>query len=213
MSKTTIFLLIILLLFFGLFLFILYGKQQNPVISSFTKPLVNQLITPRTSLSFSETQLSIKPAQTITVAVVIHNPIPAPNVVQLEIGYDPTVVMVDEVNPGSFFIKPYLALDDVDTVAGRISFALRCQKSQISNSTGCINSNSSTVATITLSINPYTLQNMTSLSFFPKTVIRTTAGRDLLDKKNGLKLIIDRTLYPVSSSSGLLKPEINTPIH
>ena len=219
MSKTTITLLIILILFLGLLLFVLYGIKQNPIITSITKPLISRLKPAHADLSLSTNEQLVKAGQTITVAVSIHDPNPNPNVVQLELGYDPTAVTIDTITPGTFFMNPVVALETIDPVAGRISYALRCPNSQDANTpSDCVNSSSSTLTTITLSINPYAIQNRTTLSFFPKTVVRTSTGRDLSIKTNGLQLTITKPFFPVSSSSAIINQPANglihiTPIH
>lgn len=213
MSKTTIALLIILLLFIGLLVFIMYGKQQNPIITLITKPLISRLTPAHVSLSFSGNEQTVTPGETITLTVLIHNPDPHPNVIQLELGYDPSAITVDTISPGTFFTKPVVALQNIDPVAGRISYALRCPASTTPGTPiDCVNTSSAKVATFTISVNPYTIQNSTSLSFFPKTVVRTGTGRDLLKKTQGLQLTITRLLYPVSSSSGIIKPLTQSPI-
>lgn len=213
MSKTTIALIIMLLVFTGLLFFIVHAKQQNLMISTLTKPLLSRLIPVQSTLAFSETHLSVNPAQTVTIPVLIHNANPALSVVQLEIGYDPTAVIVDQITPGSFFIKPAVVLENIDPVAGRISYALRCPGGQtINNTVNCENANSNIVANITLSINPYDVQNDTTLSFYPKTVIRSSTGRDILISTSSLKLIINKPEYPVSSSSAIIRTVTQTPI-
>jgi hypothetical protein len=210
MSKTTIFLLIVLLTVIGLLLTVVYGKQQNPIITSITKPLITRLTPADSSLTFSTNEQSVRPGQTVTVAVLIHNPNPQPAVTQLELAYDPTVVTIDTITPGTFFDKSMIALQTIDPIAGRISYALRCSNVQNPNA-DCINSSSSTVATITMSINSYTIQNSTTLSFLPKTVIRTDTGRDLLKKTTDLKLMITKAFIPVASPGAQLIHI--TPIH
>lgn len=210
MSKTTFTLLIILLVFSGLLLFIMEAKQQNPFIASLEKPIISRLEPARTTLSFEAAQQAVKEGQTLTVAVIIHNPNPHPSIAELEIAYDPTAVTIDTINPGTFFKKPVIALQEIDPVAGRISYALRCPDTQ--TSTDCINSTSSTLAEITLSINPYTLQNTTKLSFLPKSLVRTGEGRDLLEKTSGLQLMITKPFSPIASSSAFITPVLNRPV-
>jgi hypothetical protein len=210
MSKTTITLLIILLIFSGLLLSIMYIKQQNPIIESIERPIISRLEPARTTLSFETTQQVAKEGQTVTVAVIIHNPNPHPSIAQLEISYDPTVITIDAINPGTFFKRPMIALQEIDPVAGRISYALHCPNDQ--PSTDCINPESSTLAVITLSISPYAQQTTTELSFLPRSLIRTNEGRDLLKKTSSLQLMITNPLSPVASSSAFITPALNRPI-
>jgi hypothetical protein len=210
MSKTTMFLLIILIAVIGLLLFVEYGKQQNPIITSITKPILSRLTPADSSLTFSTNEQSIRPGQTVTVAVLIHNPNPHPAVTQLELAYDPNAVTIDTITPGTFFTKPMVALQTIDPVAGRISYALRCSNAQNPNA-DCVNASSSTIATITMNMNSYTTQASTTLSFLPKTVIRTDTGRDLLKKTTDLNLTIIKLLFPVASSSTVASPGAQKP--
>ena len=211
MSKTTIFLLAVLLLFVGFLTYLIYGKTQNPVIKSFAKPSLAR-ITPtpiNTELSLSTKNQSIRPGQIIPVNVIIHNTSNHPNLAQLEIAYDPTAVTIDSIAPGNFFDKPTLALRNIDPVAGRLSYALRCPSTQqLNTASNCNNADSNIIAIITLTINPYISQNTTTLSFQPKTVVRTVDGRDLLKKTSNLQLTITRAYYPVASSSGIVRQKI-----
>ena len=210
MSKTTIILLVILVIFSGILLFIVYVKQQNPIIVSLEKPLLSRLEPARTSLSFETTQQVVREGQTLTVGVIIHNPNPHPSIAQLEIAYDPNVITIDSINPGTFFEKPIIALQEIDPVGGRISYALRCPDTQVS--VDCINTESTTLAIIIISINPYTTQNTTELSFLPRSLIRTSEGRDLLEKTSNLQLMITQPLSPIASSSAIITPVLNRPV-
>lgn len=213
MSKTTIFLLIVLFLFMGVLFYSLYGKTQNPVIKSPEKPTLTHIIPIDTTLSLSTNVQTVRVGQTVIVNILIHNTSNNPNLAQLEIAYDPTVFTVDSITPGNFFIKPAIVLENIDPVAGRISFALHCPSPQTSNAASdCVNHGSNTLATLTLSVNSYALQQTTSLSFQPKTVVRTFDGKDILQKTNNLQFTLTRYFYPTASSSGLLKPVINQSI-
>jgi len=207
MSKTTITLLVMLLIFSGILLFIVYTKQQNQIIVSLEKPLISRLEPARTSLSFETTQQAVKEGQTLTVGVMIHNANPYPSVAQLEIAYDPNVITIDSIKPGTFFEKPVIALQEIDPVGGRISYALRCSDTQDSSS--CVNASSSEIAIITLSVSPYATQNTTTLSFLPRSLIRTDEGRDLLKKTSNLQLIITQPFSPIASSSAVINPPAN----
>jgi len=218
MSKTTITLLIILLIFLGVLLFIVFGTKQSAILTSLTQTSPTPTTTSDTTLSFSTNTQIVQPGQTVTVAVLIHNPHPHPSVVQLEIAYDPAAVTIENVIPGSFFTHPSIPLKNIDPIGGRISYALRCPLIPSTNKeTDCINPNSSTVATITLQVNPYAIASTTSLTLFPKTVIRTASGKDIKKKTSGLVFTINKPLYPYASSSGIASPGANylhvTPAH
>ncbi|SRR6266568_3486051 len=218
MSKITIVLFAILLIGIGALFFVMYGIKSNPIISSLTQTINNTSRLVDTTLSFSTAQQSLQPGQTVSVAIVLHNPQPHLDLAQLELAYDPTVLTVNSLSPGAFFTDPTVALQNIDPTTGRISYALRCQPAQRANSASdCVNPTASTLAVITFSVNSYAIKNTTALSFLPKTVIRTRNGRDILQGTTGLQLAITKSLYPVSSASGLASPGANyiriTPIH
>lgn len=202
MSKTTIFLLFILLVFVGFLLYILFGNYKNPIISSITKPLLSENTASNLSLSFSTATPTVHAGQTVSVAVDIHNPDPHPDLVQLEIGYDPMSVTIDSITPGTFFTNPTIALERIDPASGRISYALHCSTTETGLNTDCVNASSQTVATLTFSVNPYYPKATTTLSFFPKTVVRTKTGKDLLQHTDNLNVTIG-SIYHVASSSGV----------
>lgn len=202
MSKTTAILLFILLISLGILFFTTYGIKENPIINSFNKPMPIKIIPADTSLSLSAESQSIQLGQTATIAVLIHNINPHPNIAQIDLAYDPSVLTIDSITPGTFFTNPTVALQTIDPVAGRISYALHCRVSQPSVAIiDCVNPSSSTLATITVSVNSNALQNNTTLSFQPKTVVRIKDGRDVLQKTSGLQLTIERSSYTSSSAT------------
>jgi len=163
-----------------------------------------------TTLSFASNEQSVIPGQTVNLAVTIHNPSPPPALVQLEIGYDPMMLTVESVTPGSFFTNPTVALQRIDFSTGRISYALRCpDQTQTNEETGCVNTDSPTVAVITVRTNPYILKPTTTLSFLPKTVVRTSSGRDILQKIVPLNLTFGKSLYTIATGSALASPAAN----
>jgi hypothetical protein len=218
MSKTTITLLVILLAFVGICLYEVFGIKQNPLITSFTRSLhVPTNTDANTTLSFSEAEQTIHPGQSVIIAIQLHNANPHPTLAQLEIAYDPTILTVISIEPGAFFNDPTVALQNIDPVTGRISYALHCPFGQTVQATDCVNDASSTIAVITFRVNSYAIKNVTTLSFLPKTVIRTHNGQDILNNTTKLQLPITKSLYPISSSSATINPGANlihvTPVH
>jgi hypothetical protein len=218
MSKTTIFLLFLLFIALGILLYIVYGAKNKSFITSIAAPIRSVVNPINTKLYFSTNEQIIQPGQTVTVAVLVHSTNPHPSIVQLEISYDPNMLIVDSVMPGTFFTNPDVALQNIDPITGRISYALHCPSSNTSNTTNdCVNGDSSTVAVLTFTANRYAFKNTTMLSFLPKTLVRTSNGRDVLQSTSGLTLTIGKSLYPVASSSAIVIPGANyihvTPVH
>jgi hypothetical protein len=218
MSKTTILLLLFLFSTIGILLYIVYAPANTSFISSVSTPIRNIIAPSNTSLSFSTNAQVIKPGQTVTFAVLIHNSSPHPGLVQLEISYDPNELTVDSIMPGSFFTNPTVALQNIDPTTGRISYALRCSDTNGSNTAvDCVNIASTTVAVITFTTNSYAFNRTTTLSFLPKTLVRTNEGRDILRNTIGMDVSIGNALYPISSASAIASPGANiirvTPTH
>jgi hypothetical protein len=207
MSKTTVTLLVFLFIFLGILLFIVYGIKQNPIINSFNKSIPAKITPFDTSLSLSSETQTLQLGQTATIAVLIHNVNPHLNIAQVDLGYDPNVLTIDSITPGTLFKNPTIALDTIDPVAGRISYALRCPVSQSPvGLIDCADLNSMTLATITVSVNSYAQQNTTTISFLPKTVVRIKNGRDALQKASNLQLTIGSPNYTSSSEAKILQP-------
>lgn len=210
MSKTTVTLIIILLVFLGLLLFTIYGVKENPIIITITRSLQNKIIPAETELSLTTDSQSLKPGQTDTIAVLLTKINPLPNIAEIELAYDPNVISVDSVSQGSFFTNPIVALQTIDPVIGRISYALRCPTIQNSSEiTECANPSSRTLATVTVSVNPNALQNTTKLTFLPRTVVRIKNGRDVLKNATGLTLTIGNVN---ASSPAVLKIPFTTEV-
>jgi len=212
MSKITFALLLFLCIFLGILVYTAYGPKNNAIINSLSAP-IRSFVAPvsTTSLSFTTNVHSILPGQTVNLAVIIHNSDPHPALAQLEISYNPTLLTVDSLTPGPFFTNPTIALQNIDPTTGRISYALRCPNldSSVNAANDCVDITSSTVAIITVTTNPYAFKGTTTLSFLPKTVIRTSDGRDILHSTTGLDLTIGNSVYPVSSESAIASPGAN----
>lgn len=200
MSKTTLFLLTILALFLGFLLFVIYEPKQNALITSLTSPENIPQKTADAMLSLTATTQTFHPGQTATLSVLIHNAIPHPYLVQFELAYDPLMVTVTSITPGAFFTNPVIALQKIDSLSGRITYALHCP-----TEADCSNTAVVTLANITININPYAAKNSTSISFLQKSVIRTNSNTDILKKTNGLQLAFDKPFIaiPLSSSSAI----------
>lgn len=201
MSKTTFFLLVVLFIFVGILLAILVDKNKNSLLNSLTKPMTLPSPLSPVTLSLATTTPTVAIGQTTTVTVLINNPLSHPTLTQIELGYDPQAITIDSINPGNFFTKPEIVLQNIDPNTGRLSYALRCAPNSKGIISDCANSSSSTIAVITLTINPYFYKQTTLLSFLPKTVIRTYNGKDLLYHLSNLQLTIHNSLIPIATSS------------
>lgn len=199
MSKTTAALLFILMIVIGVLFYVKYVPKHNPIINSLIQPSTTPDLSTDTILSLSTNTSTVNAGQTITIAVLIHNnPGLQPDLVQFELTYDPQTVTIKTVTPGGFFTHPIISLQNIDPVAGRITYALRCSTKRIIN---CVDKKSKTLATITASINPGAATNSTSFTFLPKTIVRNHTGKDVLKNTKGMHLHIVRSYIPAVTSS------------
>ena len=203
MSKTTIALLILLLLALGGFFYVKYETPHNALIKSLIPPSNAQPTTENTTLSLISSLTLVQRGQTLSVAVTVHNEGVLPSLVQLEIAYDPTVLTATSVLPGTFFTKPTVALQNISSDVGRISYALKCPQSQTNlGMTDCANAGTTTLATLTFLVNPLAAKPKTTITFLPKTLVRSKNGTNILHQVNSLTVDIQRAVVPVASSSG-----------
>ncbi len=150
---------------------------------------------------FAQSVLSIMPASqsaaptTVkTYDVVLDSNINTINAVQLELAYDPKVLANVSVKAGPFFPRPLELIKDVDSVNGRISYALGIQPQDKGvQGTG-------TVAIVSFNIIPAATASSTTISFLPKTVV-TGAGVIQSVLKNAQSINI-----PVASLQGTTTP-------
>ena len=204
MSKTTVTLTVVLCIFIGALIYIIFNLKPTTLIQTITQLAAVTPKTKDTTLSFSTTEQSFRPGQTFTVAVLLHNPDVHLSLTQLELAYDPTVLTVDSLTPGPFFVNPLIDLQKIDFSTGRISYALHCSSSQpTAKPADCTDLTSPTVAVVTFSISPYATKSETRLSFLPKTVIQTSLGKDILQETTNLQIPITKPLYPFASSSAV----------
>jgi hypothetical protein len=114
----------------------------------------------QTELAFST---PVNTLNTYSTDVLISSGSNKTTAVQLEISYDPKVLTNVDIVPGSFFTTPVVLLKKIDTVNGRISYALGISPSQKPTS------GNGTVATITFSPVATTTATQTPIIFEPKT--------------------------------------------
>jgi hypothetical protein len=126
--------------------------------------------TPTTTqdLNFAQTELSLSTPVSATpnnysTDVLISSGNNKTTAVQLEISYDPKVLTNVDIKPSTFFNSPVILLKNIDTVNGRISYALAYDPSQTA-----VGGNG-TVATITFSTIAGTTTTQTTIDFEPKT--------------------------------------------
>lgn len=127
-NRTLILITLLVIITTGLVLIALNSPYSPPV----TPPI--STIAPRISLPVEQTVLSFDEPFMATesgaqnpvysLPLVIDTGKNAVTAVQVELGFDPKVLVNVTVNPGSFFNNPIVLLNDVDQTAGKIYYAL-----------------------------------------------------------------------------------------
>lgn len=165
-SGRTFVLIFILAICAAFFLFL----ALNP--NGTMKQVSKNIPTTPTPTPFAESILSIIPATTSATAtttktynVMLDSNINTINAVQLELSYDPKVISNVVIKSGTFFPRPLELIKDIDSVNGRISYALGIQPAdQGIKGLG-------TVATVSFQILPTATVSSTTISFLPKTLV------------------------------------------
>lgn len=160
--KTFILILLLVVITIGLLAIALLPGIENS--------LVKKAAVPTPALSYAQTELSFSTPVTTTLnnystSVLIkpgNNKITA---VQLEISYDPKVLTNVNITAGDFFTTPVELIKNIDTVNGRISYALGINPNQTATN------NNGTVATVTFSTLAGTTATQTPINFDPKTEV------------------------------------------
>ncbi len=186
MSKKQGILLVAFPLLIVLFGILLFSFTKRPVKQhSFAELLPSTKTKPKSlaSLTLLPNPLIASPgaAPIITVVIDAQNIDKAPSLIQLEIGYDPTVLLEPEIKPGDFFTNPRVVLATINQNTGRISYALESDKA--SKQTG-------TVAVLTFFLNPYAVAKQTQLTFLAKTAIKDADGVSLLGQTHGTTIML-----------------------
>lgn len=116
-------LLIIFLALITISLVVLALMPQKPT----PEPLPVTNITPnpiQTTLTISSTPVAGSTPSAYTTDVIVNTGQNNITSVQLELSYDPKVLTNVDIETGSFFINPVIALKTIDKVNGRITYAI-----------------------------------------------------------------------------------------
>lgn len=194
-SGRTLVLIIILGVCAAFFLYLALNPNfENKQITKFSPTIPVPTPFAQSVLSIVPATESATPSTVKTYNVLLDSNINTINAVQLELSYDPKVLANVTVKPGSFFPKPLELIKDIDSVNGRISYALGIQP-QDKGVQG-----SGTVAAISFTIIPSATDSSTTISFMPKTLV-TAAGVIQSVLKNAQNVNI-----PLSSPQGTMTP-------
>ena len=186
MSKTLLFLLLLLFILLGIFFSVRKQFSDKTALQPLSPTIPTQ--------NNSRAALSLQPATVVVVAgrrasvnISIDSKNP-PQIMQLEMKYDPLLLDNVQISPGDFFDDPEVVLDVINNDTGRISYGIR---------SGQENNDQKLSGTIAiLSFTPkFVFQNTTVISFLPKTEIRAAHDANILSATYDAKITI-------ASSSG-----------
>jgi len=199
MSKKLIAVLIIFLIAAGCLIFVKFVYLNDPKFQPLNKQPLSSVVK-EASLSLLPNPLTATASSSASVDVVLKTQ-EIPNLVQLEIAYDPTAIYNVSIIPGGYFSNPQVLLNNIDVTTGRISYALKGDS---------VNPNINTVATINFNSLNYGLQKETEISFLPKALIRNDSGEIKLYSITGAKVIIRPSYFyfnrlPQASPSAIVK--------
>lgn len=119
--KTLLLIIVLALITAGLVVLALMPQKPTP------EPLPVTNITPnpiQTTLTISSTPVAGSTPSAYTTDVIVNTGQNNITSVQLELSYDPKVLANVDIEPGSFFTNPVIALKTIDKINGRIAYAI-----------------------------------------------------------------------------------------
>lgn len=194
MSKLSIALLLIFIGTCSVLLVLNIQYASNPVINSIPAIFPTKSVTSENTLTLSPDSVIASAGKPTPIQVIIDSQGEIPNLIQLELAYDPAVLGTVTITPGTFFLNPQVTLNNINERNGRISYALTAGSAQKKDST--------TVATIMVTPRINAVKRETTLYFLPKTVIRTKSAENTLKVAYGTKITLSE------SPSILISPSV-----
>jgi len=184
------FLIVVTLVLLGLAIY-----TQKP---SAPAPTVQQQVSP----SYAHTTLRLTPpvntpslSNTYSTDVTIATNGDKVTAAQLELSYDPKVLINVDIKPGAFIQNPVILLKKVDQTNGRISLAIGIPLGQ-NGLTG-----TGTVATITFNEVP-TATGSTILDFLPKTAVTAQGiAQSVLKSSTGSLFFVNQNESPTPAAT------------
>lgn len=194
MSKRFLAVLLILVFTTSVLVYIYAGYQKNSQLKilSHTKLVPSPI--PQAELSIQPNPLVTTAGQTTSLNIILKdNFLPdATRTVQLELGYNPSILYNVSMFPGDYFVNPEIILEKIDARNGRISYALKGKS---------LNKSASIAATVTFTAITYGLRNETDLTFLPKTLIKTADKAIKLKGETDAKIIINPSFFQYTPSA------------
>lgn len=188
----------LLLLVSGMYL----AVKKNPTTKTFFSMSAHTPPTPTmTSATLSLANSTIQPDNTVSVTVNLNAPAANPSLAQIEIGYDPLSLQVDQVFAGSVFNNPEIMLQRINNRSGRLSVALRCNEEK---NQPCSNTDKSVLAIINFTI--LTVGANTEITLLPKSLIQNKDEKIIPVKMQNATLQLPNSIPDtVASPSSILQ--------
>ena len=180
MSKLTLLLLVL----FVAALALLAVVFTHPLLPTATLSKVTKMLAspPGTALTMSPANVTLSASGSAQIAINVDTGRDTIGTAQLAIGYDPRVLLITAISPGTFFARPDVLLSDIDSTDGRITFA--------ETTNGAEQKGTGTLATLTVWVRYPLLADHTSLIFYPKTaVMHLNESRSLIASESGATIL------------------------
>jgi hypothetical protein len=201
MSKTSYFLMAILVICLGIFVFIQYFLPKDGNLPSFADKSNKTTTVSQSTLALSPASQTLLAGQTASVGIILEMAEASPTLLQFEIAYNPAVVTPTLITPGKYFTDPIILINKINPNNGRISYALKCSADAESD---CSVNASEDVARIFFTVNPLALTKDTSFNIMPKTLIETVDDTEVILQTTNAKIVIQGAALPQATPSAVI---------
>jgi len=202
-KKTLALILGLVIVTIVLFIIALRAGEQSQAPSN-TQQLTMKKPTPavpaHTVLQLGPNPLTVGPYQQGSVSVNINTSDNDVTAVQLELGYDPTIISNVKVTPGPLFTNPVILIDKNNSTTGRYTYAFGITpNAQPVKGTGV-------VATITFTANASAVGKETQIGLLPTSLVTARGvAQSVLKSESGTTLTVSSTVgaaAPVKYNTG-----------
>lgn len=185
-----------------LFIIALRAGQQQAPIPSQTSPMAQQptiAVPAHTVLNLGPNPIQVAPGQQGSVQITMNTSDNNVTAVQLELGYDPTIISNVKVTSGTMFTNPVVLIDKNNVQTGRYTYAFGITpNSPTVKGTGV-------VATVTFTTKYNAVGKATQISLLPTTLVTARGvAQSVLKSVNGIVLNVTSSAAsaPVGTSTG-----------
>lgn len=176
------------------------GQQQQAPSAPSASPMAQQPtpeIPAHTVLQLGPNPITVAPGQTSTVNITMDTSDNNVTAVQLELGYDPTIVSILKITPGTMFAsQPVVLIDKDNTTTGRYTYAFGITpNSQPVKGSGI-------VATITFTTKAGAVGKDTQIGLLPTSLVTARGvAQSVLKSASGTVVDIGNSAVPATSST------------